>query len=640
MKLHKVYIKNYRSIKDITITFPHQMLTLVGINESGKTNVLSAISLLDKDVYPAESDVRNPVKNEKPITDSFVQFNFELEKHELQQIYEGIENKILGELSDSVISKGAEYSFIDYFNKNNRGIWHVNIISKNKHARYFIVDPSYKVLSNWKTPIKKLPPEVVIELKPGETAKLNSFSLININKYKGIPKEYLEDATLSVISGIYSGAILNYITDNLPSVIFWQYSENNLLPSKVNIDDFCNDPDTCRPLSAMFNLYGIDNDSIEDSIESATTRHKQGLRNLLNNISEKATESFRSTWKEYKSVEFSLPYSGEYIEPCIKDHHNMYEMSMRSDGFKRFVSFLLLISFKDMVNELNNTVLIIDEPDISLHPTGVRFLRDELIRISRNNYVITSTHSIFMIDEDNLNRHIMVIKNNEITTIEYAEKSNYSNEEVLYNALGYSIFEVIKNKNILFEGWRDKVIFQNAMKRVPKKYSKLKNLFDGIGIAHARGAKTFKHITPLIELAHKNCLIISDSDRPSREQQEIFLKDKCHGTWLRYDEIDSDIIATTGEDFVKLGYLLKSLDEVRKLNKRYNDALKDFKEENICNSKHVISDISKWVIRHGLKKSEAELLIEELKTIIFNGLGPSDIDTKYYAFLEKLVVHL
>ena len=59
MRLSKVQIKNFRSIADLTLNFDPPCRVLVGINESGKSNILNALSLLDEDVLPEKDDVRD-----------------------------------------------------------------------------------------------------------------------------------------------------------------------------------------------------------------------------------------------------------------------------------------------------------------------------------------------------------------------------------------------------------------------------------------------------------------------------------------------------------------------------------------------------------------------------------------------------
>ena len=44
MRLDRIIIHNFRSIKDITISFDKTCLILLGRNEAGKSNILKAIA--------------------------------------------------------------------------------------------------------------------------------------------------------------------------------------------------------------------------------------------------------------------------------------------------------------------------------------------------------------------------------------------------------------------------------------------------------------------------------------------------------------------------------------------------------------------------------------------------------------------
>ena len=78
-----------------------------------------------------------------------------------------------------------------------------------------------------------------------------------------------------------------------------------------------------------------------------------------------------------------------------------------------------MISVQNKSKQISGNILIIDEPEIGLHPSGVQFLRQELERISKNNLVMIATHSIFMIDNNIIDRHFIVEKENEITAIPF-----------------------------------------------------------------------------------------------------------------------------------------------------------------------------------------------------------------------------
>ncbi len=58
MRLHHVDIQNFRSIANLTITFEPSCRILVGINESGKSNILYALRLLDPNIPSTNDDRR------------------------------------------------------------------------------------------------------------------------------------------------------------------------------------------------------------------------------------------------------------------------------------------------------------------------------------------------------------------------------------------------------------------------------------------------------------------------------------------------------------------------------------------------------------------------------------------------------
>lgn len=65
MKLDRVQISQFRSIKDLEIRFQPTCRILVGKNESGKSNILKALSLLNDDISIDVSDLREGLPGEQ-----------------------------------------------------------------------------------------------------------------------------------------------------------------------------------------------------------------------------------------------------------------------------------------------------------------------------------------------------------------------------------------------------------------------------------------------------------------------------------------------------------------------------------------------------------------------------------------------
>lgn len=627
MKLSRIHIRNFRSIQDISLNIDPPCRVLVGINESGKSNILRALSLLSEDRQPIkENDVREPLPDEAPIDLSYVLFVFNFEKNETDRLSKIISGSLLSKTQDPKIVSisNKEESVGEFCAARHEGLYMVNILTESKKPQSWTIGTSHKLVEGWKKPSNACPKDFFIDFK-GQNYILTKYKLIQSLDFPGmIPEEYLDNAIINDFDDLYSSAIGAITKDNLPNALFWEYNEDNLLPSFVEIDEFLNEPNSCPPLRNMFRLSGIDD--IRGSIETARKGSPNQFQNYLDRVARKTTNHFRSIWKEYKGIEFSLRRNANQIIPGVKES-NIHDFSRRSDGFKRFVTFLLMVSANVRTHELHDTLLLLDDPNIFLHPSSERYLRDELISISATNYVVYSTHSIFMIDSGYIDRHYIVEKKNEITSIKSPEYSNIADEELLYNALGHTIFSILKQKNLIFEGWKDKHLFLLALENAP---NDLKEKFSNIGVCHAKGVSTIKAITPIIELAERECLIISDNDKPAKAQQKAYVQEKGYGEWKRYHDIDSTIDAITGEDFVKNDFIAKQLNLVLK-----GLSMPQF-DETLLPSNYKLSAIFKWLTDNGMTKDQAEDVIPKIKDSISHNLKYQNIEPTYTKLLNGI----
>lgn len=341
MKLKDVKIRNFRSIENQTVSFDITCRILVGINESGKSNILRALSFLSDHHSPSRiNDLREALPDESPIEESSVMFVFSLDKQESDKVLETVRNGILTVEQDPPIASIGDQllTVSEYCASRNEGLYTVNVMKETKNPQYWTV--TCKLLSDWKKPSSSCPPNFSIQHKE-QSLTLRNYKLIRTSDFEGIPQEYLEEASISDLGQISGNCITQIVTANKPDVILWQYDEKNLLPSSINITQFCANPDSCLPLKNMFSLSGVS--SIGTSIKNARARGHNQFNNYLAGIANKTTAHFRSVWEEYKDVEFSLRADGDNIIPGVKEI-NTLDFSKRSDGFKRFVTFLLMIS--------------------------------------------------------------------------------------------------------------------------------------------------------------------------------------------------------------------------------------------------------------------------------------------------------
>ena len=590
MKLDRFDIKNFRSIKDMKINIEEKngkkCLILVGKNEAGKSNILKAISAVFNGYKVSIKDQRKTALDDD---EYYIYAIFKLN----QDIFDCVERKLT-----------EEYTIkdLDIFEDN------LSIANFIKDAfdeivlRLYIKDNDIPNLTYW----------IHEELK-------DKYKVSNLFYYSTDSKQIaklegesnsplLEPLTYDHMKTIVFEIIKNIISmENIyKRVMFWEYSDSHLLPSNVNIENFKSNPDICMPLKNIFYLSNIKD--IQQDIENAAKKDK-GLHSFLDNISNKATKEFREIWPDLKNIKFIIRKDGEEFDIRIQEKE-FYSNEDRSDGFKRFIAILLILSIEYRTQKDYSRLILFDEPDAFLYPTSARFLKEELLKISEKAVVIYSTHSPFMIDNECIERHLVIERKDDISEIVPQDKSPFQEDELLKRAIGSHIFESIQSKNIIFEGYTDYKVFKNTYKNKD---------FKDCGLVYMGGIKEVNTITTMMMLTGKKFLIVSDSDETSKNKRKDFERDfpTLEENWLEYDEIfDKSNMIKTLEDFYKLDYLSDKI-------KQYNESYKY--DEN----KSSIDNIDKAVSQNKEKK-------QEIKNALAINAKNENIKKEYFHFIQKI----
>lgn len=563
MILNRIEIKNFRSIKNATIYFDEHCRILLGKNEAGKSNVLKAIAALFGSYKVSSKDKRKKIENER-ITEYYVRAVFRLSDEELAELVSRFSKEHILSFNDHLgledFSKAAFRDFLLCIN---------------------IADNSVPYYSYWTFEDQRFEPS---------------------------------DGSISIEDGLV--AMMKYATDlyeENPYVChFWQYSDNYLLPSSVKIADFIAKPSSCKGLRNLFIL--CDRENIKKEFEEAIAQDGDYI-NLLNQISAKVTSDFRSIWPDFKDTTIHLMPNGTEISIKVSNKAH-YSFADRSDGFKHFVSILLMLSAPSKKGQIGERdIILIDEPDTSLYPSSARYLRDELFRISENSYVVYATHSQYMIDPARISRHLIVEKNNDITTLNLPnENAQYSEDELLLNAIGTSIFECIRPNNIVFEGWLDKKLFESFIEQDKA----LKKLFKDYGRVYLHGISGAISLCQLLILAGKNFIVVSDSDEASKNKRRDFVNiyPEYRNNWKGYADVVPSI--STVEDFLKPEYVESFI------KAKFNEAF--------------IFDTSKNVINNIQRITKEKERIQQIKVALITDANIDDIKVDdYKAFIEAII---
>lgn len=544
MILDRVEIVNFRSIKQATIKFDTKGLILIGKNEAGKTNILKAIAALFGEYKVSNKDKRKRIDNEK-IENSYVRGVLKLSESDKVKLKEKLENSY------------DNFDIVEF--ENGKTIdEYIDINFKELLLKIDIKDGGTKYFAYWK-----------IDENQGFTFKDNIYLLENKRTLVKEPTQQefdLESNCFEKCKEIYNEE--PYICH------YWKYSPQYLIPHNIPISDFRKNPDICIPL---YNIFLLCNREDVDKEFNEALSEDGDYANLLEQISTQTTKTFRRIWKDFKDTKIELVSSGTEILTKVTEKAK-YSFEDRSDGFKKFISILLMLSTKARSDGLSDhDIILIDEPDNSLYPTSAKYLKDELLKISEKSIVIYTTHSQYMLDTNNLQRHLIIQKKNDITNIiQPTEVSQYSEDELLLRSIGTSIFECLKNNNLVFEGWLDKEFFE--------RYCSLKKknkVFENVGKVFLGGISGAETLVQILLLANKKFIIIADSDDTSISKKKSFIEkySDYYDSWIEYKDCDKSL--NTLEDFFKKEYIDKSIKKNLSENYTY-----DYSKSAITNIKN------------------------------------------------------
>lgn len=512
MELRRIRIKNYKSIKDLTLEVKkiggNYLRTLLGLNESGKSNVLKAIlNLNNEESMNYEKDcLKDARRRDKPI----------------------------------------EISAIYYLSNRERK----NVTRVLKHG-------------NGSGGIKEIEKRITLNSSSGKNIK---WIIPNKNNMElpegGFPYGYESKIT------------------------YWEASPEYLIKNPINLEEFKNNKEFNVPLRNLFKLIGLSEENMDSSIERMIKGDHAERHSIGKRISKKATEFINEVWPEHE-IEFEVNIGDSDCCVFIKDKDNedeeFFNMDDRSDGFKQFVSILLTLSakFRDSTNK--NNIILIDEPEIHLHPSGVEYLRGELMKIAKENYLIIASHSIFIVDKNNLERHIKVFKEKGETKMEEISETDRLSEEIIYEALGTSI----RTYFLIFEGNTDKKLYDEFANKFKQDVSNLTTIPAG-GVDKVR--KDLKFLKRKTDTG----IALFDSDgagkrvlKDIREDGEEFEK----FSFQIYDFIETGKEEITLEDLLPGEMIKKAFSSV------YGKELPDLDEK-----RSFVSQIKEFKSREGLEE--------------------------------------
>jgi energy-coupling factor transporter ATP-binding protein EcfA2 len=136
----------------------------------------------------------------------------------------------------------------------------------------------------------------------------------------------------------------------------------------------------------------------------AVAENKKQRSILMQSAGSELTERFRDWWRqgEYR---FRFEADGDHFRIWVSDQRRPEEVELegRSTGLQWFLSFYLIFLVESQ-DAHQGAILLLDEPGLSLHPLAQRDLSQFFDSLSKQNQLLYTTHSPFLVDPDHLDR--------------------------------------------------------------------------------------------------------------------------------------------------------------------------------------------------------------------------------------------
>ena len=468
MRITKVRVTDFQSIRDSTEFDIGDVTCLVGKNEAGKTALLQAmyrlLPIVDTDVgYSVTDDPRRDVADyEHAIEEEerehavVAQLTYELDDADAGAIAKVFGPKALAS-REITISKAYEQDTITFsvLVDDQAALHHIL-------SGYSVPDETRKALESCSTPAEAK--KVVTDLE--QTEAIQSIT------------EWLNEI-------VSAGSVKDYICDKILNPLvprFLYFDEYYQMRGCDNIDalqqrvadEMLEKPD--HPMLGLIRKARLDLDSL------LNPRRTRDLKNKLEGAGNHLTKSIVKYWSQNKNLQMRFDVrpaqpedpqgmqNGTNIWAEVYDTLHMVttELGTRSRGFVWFFSFLAW--YGDVQRDKQNVIILLDEPGLSLHGKAqgdlLTYFEEELVP---NHQLIYSTHSPFMIDPARFNR-VRIVQDRSIdadqdlpdgeagtkVTIDVLESSDDSLFP-LQGALGYDIAQTlfVGPNSLIVEGVSD-----------------------------------------------------------------------------------------------------------------------------------------------------------------------------------------
>ena len=421
MRLRKFRVRAYRCIHDSGEITVGDLAAFVGRNESGKTTILQALTLLNRDEQISELDLCDEMSEELKDEIKLAEGEFEMNEHEigiLKEKFPGLPKIKKIKLFRTNRNQKVQYEFedIEISEIKDQGLNSWENFTKEILEFLDTLPNHIRIQINTKLFDGSVPKNQE-SFDSGMAEFSNEFHVIAIQEPKVIEEwEKIYHKSENQFSNLLSGesqkvALQNFIAAELhPRFVY--FSDYKKIYGNINLNEYLRKENEERENSIEFveefdkaetvrNLFYLAELDIKE-LDEVKGQPSKCIK-LLNTASNRLTKKLNPAWKG-DPIHVDLRYNpGNIMSVVISDVHkdgtitNTGLLNRRAEGFKWTFSFIVNFAAETQRSELKEAILLLDEPARNLHPTQQMGISDLLKNLAGSNQVLYATHSPFMI---------------------------------------------------------------------------------------------------------------------------------------------------------------------------------------------------------------------------------------------------
>ncbi len=564
MRLTSFRIQKYRSIEDSgEISVDENVTTFVGINESGKTNILRALKKINH-VQDTKFDdlTEQPTWHYEDFNSDeiFVTATFKLNEEEREQVKD--------------ISNGTTLNEIKFSKKKNmKPICHLEsdqkAISFSSFAENYL-SPIYSLIQNIDSSFdngdahKQNLIKTLDAIGNGIETELNVRQPQFLKKVKtriedfenalaSIPDDILNKTKVKSLLDKISNEVVedsvdeikNYLIKKIPRFIYFENTE--IIDSRIHLPTFIQKLDNNnmdredKTAKTLLDLGQLDAHQLyklrsEEGDREVVKKNKDKLARILDLASKKVSEEIDSLWTSNEHyIEFQVQGDDLRVWVINKEDRIKFPLEERSRGYQWYFSFYTVFNVESEQNH-KDAIILLDEPALFLHAKGQEdFLNKTLPILVKKNQIIYTTHSSSMIDLSKPESiHTVTLKEESISGNK--QKASHISNEVwdsdrdalfpLQSALHYTMAQsmFIGRKNLIVEGISDFWLLSSAS--ILLESAGKTHLKDDFVFVPAGGATKSVLFAATYKAQNLDVAVLLDADKEGKNAYEHIVKNK------------------------------------------------------------------------------------------------------------------